>query len=176
MPFDLLPHLPLLERYALVLTRDRDQARDLVQQTLVRALGAAATWRVGSDPRPWLLSILHNLHVSQARHEQVRRRHAETLAAELAATSPVAGPAPQDAQVELGQTLEAMLGLPEEQREILILSAVEGLTYLDIAQVLGVPLGTVMSRLSRARAALRAVLATRRARRPGGGPRLRLVE
>ena len=80
--FDVEPHLGVLRRYALVLTRDADEAEDLVQDALVRAIAAAGTWRPGSDPRPWLLSILHNTHVSRKRRHQVEAAVARELAME----------------------------------------------------------------------------------------------
>ena len=70
-PFDVEPYLGVLRRYALVLTRDSDEAEDLVQDALVRAIAAAGSWRPGSDLKPWLLSIVHNTHVSRQRRRQV---------------------------------------------------------------------------------------------------------
>lgn len=150
-PLAVEPHLGVLRRYALVLTRDADQAEDLVQDSLVRAIAAAPTWRPGHDLRPWLLSILHNAHVSRRRRQQVEA----ATARELVLSAPSATPAGQLDRVQLGQTMAALMGLPEEQREVLVLVALEGLSYKDVAEILGLPLGTVMSRLGRARAALR---------------------
>jgi RNA polymerase sigma-70 factor, ECF subfamily len=150
-PFDVEPHLGVLRRYALVLTRSADQAEDLVQEALVRAMAAAHTWRHGHDLRPWLLSILHNAHVSRRRRQQVEAATARELAGSASAVTPAA----QLDRVQLGQTMAALMSLPEEQREVLVLVALEGLAYKDVAEVLGLPLGTVMSRLGRARAALR---------------------
>ena len=79
-PLEVEPHLGVLRRYALVLTRSADQAEDLVQETLVRAMAAAHTWRPGHDMRPWLLSILHNAHVSRRRRQQVEAATARELA------------------------------------------------------------------------------------------------
>jgi RNA polymerase sigma-70 factor, ECF subfamily len=150
-PFDIPAHLGVLRRYALVLTRDPDQAEDLVQEAMVRAMAGAGTWRPGSPVRPWLLSILHNAHVSRQ-----RRRRAEAAAVlELAWTAPRAVPAGQAERVHLGRTMAALMTLPEEQREVLVLVALEGLSYRDAAEILGVPVGTLMSRLGRAREALR---------------------
>ena len=145
------PHLGVLRRYALVLTRSADQAEDLVQDCLVRAIAAAPSWRPGHDLRPWLLAILHNAHVSRRRRQQVEM----ATARELVLGMPAATPAPQLDRVQLGQTMTALMGLPEEQREVLVLVALEGLSYKDVAEILALPLGTVMSRLGRARAALR---------------------
>jgi RNA polymerase sigma-70 factor, ECF subfamily len=153
-PFDVEPHLGVLRRYALVLTRDPDEADDLLQDALVRAIAAAGTWRPGSDARPWLLSILHNTHVSRKRRRQVEAAAARELALDPPATS-----APRQlARVQLGQTMTALMRLPDDQREVLTLVALEGLAYKDAAEILGLPTGTLMSRLARAREALRRVL------------------
>jgi RNA polymerase sigma-70 factor, ECF subfamily len=148
---DIPAHLGVLRRYALVLTRDPDQAEELVQEALVRAMAAAHTWRPGSPVRPWLLSILHNAHLSRQR----RRRVEAAAAVELAWTAPRSIDAGQAERVHLGRTMAALMALPEEQREVLVLVALEGLSYRDAAEILGVPVGTLMSRLGRARAALR---------------------
>ena len=149
--FDVEPHLGVLRLYALVLTRDSDEAEDLVQDALVRAIAAAGSWRPGSDPKPWLLSIVHNTHVSRQRRRQVEAAVSRELALE-----PQGAAAPRQlARVQLGQTMTALMGLPEEQREVLTLVALDGVAYKDAAEILGVPIGTVMSRLARARDALR---------------------
>ncbi len=148
---DIEPHLEVLRRYALVLTRGGDEAEDLVQEALVRAMAAAHTWRPGRDVRPWLLSILHNAHVSRRRRQQVEAAWAR----EQAASPPLATPPAQLARVQFSQTMTALLSLPEEQREVLLLVAIDGLSYKDVAEILGLPMGTVMSRLGRAREALR---------------------
>lgn len=171
-PLDIPAHLGALRRYALVLTRDAGEAEDLVQEALVKAVAGAASWQPERPVRPWLLAILHNTHVSRRRRKQVEA----ACAGELAGTLPQAAPAPQPARVELGRTVEALLTLPEEQREALILVAFEGLSYKDAAELLGVPLGTLMSRLGRARAGLRAAVGEGgAAATPGGGPRLHVV-
>jgi RNA polymerase sigma-70 factor, ECF subfamily len=172
--FDIPPHLGALRRYALVLTRDADQAEDLVQETLVRAMAAARTWQPGRDVRSWLLAILHNAHVSRQR----RRRVEAATAAELEWTTPTAVPPAQPGRVQLGRTLQALMTLPEEQREVLVLVAFEGLAYKDAAEVLGIPVGTLMSRLGRAREALRAATGHGRdpvAEAPVRRPSLRVV-
>jgi RNA polymerase sigma-70 factor (ECF subfamily) len=143
-------HLPTLKRYALVLTREPDQAQDLVQETLLRALAGARTWSPGREPLPWLLAILHNAHVSRQ-----RRRSVETAAEQVARLAPAALAAPQPERVHFNQTMTALMRLPEEQREVLVLIAIDGLSYKDAADVLGLPIGTLMSRLARARQALR---------------------
>lgn len=171
---DISAHLGALRRYALVLTRDPDQAEDLVQETLVRAIAGARTWQPGRDVRPWLLAILHNTHVSRQRRGRLERN----LAEQSGLTAPQSLPAPQTEQVHLSQTMAALMQLPEEQREVLVLIAFEGMSYRDAAEVLGIPIGTLMSRLGRARQALRQ--ATGRGEEaagdaPSGRSRLRLV-
>jgi RNA polymerase sigma-70 factor, ECF subfamily len=169
-PWDVEPHLGVMRRYALVLTRDADRAEDLVQEALLRAIAGAATWRAGQGLRPWLLSIVHNTHVSRRRRVQVEAAGAK----ELAATAVPAAPATQHQRVELGQTMAALQTLPEEQREAIVLVAIEGLSYKDAAEILGLPLGTLMSRLARARGTLRRAVAGGGAG-DGEGPALRVV-
>jgi RNA polymerase sigma-70 factor, ECF subfamily len=153
---DLIAALPRLRRYARVLTGDVNRADDLVQDTLARAWEKRRLWQAGSDLRAWLFTIMHNVHVNQY---AVRRR-------ELAETSidaddgaahgwelPVR--ATQSDRVELIEVLAHIGRLPTDQREVLVLAAIEELRYEDIARVQGVPIGTVMSRLNRAREKLR---------------------
>ncbi|MGD9509504.1 MAG: sigma-70 family RNA polymerase sigma factor [Geminicoccaceae bacterium] len=150
-PFDVEPHLGVLRRYALVLTRSSDEAEDLVQEALLRAIAGAASWQPARGLRPWLLSIVHNTHVSRQRRRQVE----QAARGELAQAEPAVSPAIQLQRVELAQTMAALMRLPEDQREVLVLVAIEGLAYKDAAEILDLPLGTLMSRLARAREALR---------------------
>ena len=140
-----------LRRYALVLTRNRDDAEDLVQDTLAKALDKAHTWQPGSDLRPWLFRILHNTHVSNLRKQKVRADAAPDL------PEPVM-PETQTASMELKQVLGALDKIPEAQRKPILLVALEDMSYADAARSLDVPLGTFMSRLGRGRAALRTLL------------------
>ena len=133
--FDVEPHLGVLRRYALVLTRSADEAEDLVQEALVRAIAAARTWRPGRELRPWLLSILHNAHVSRRRRQQVEAAGARANSR----WQPPATPPAQLDRVQLGQTMAALMTLPEEQREVLVLVALDGLSYKDVAEILGLP-------------------------------------
>lgn len=169
-PLDVTAELPALRRYALVLTRDGAEAEDLLQDALLRAEDRRDTWRPGTALRPWLMAILHNTHVSRRRRAESALRR-EAAAGELA---PVRAEPRQEELVLLGQVGRALMDLPEEQREALLLVAVEGLSYPEAAAVLGVPAGTLMSRLSRGRAALRARFDAAADPRPG--PALRLVE
>jgi RNA polymerase sigma-70 factor (ECF subfamily) len=148
---DMVAHVGALRRYALVLTRDPDRAEDLVQEALARAIGAVSTWRPGSDLRRWLLAIVHNVHVDRHRRRQLEA----TATSEAGWLADEAAPAAQPERVHLKQTVAALMALPEEQREALILIAFEGLSYRDAAAILGIPTGTLMSRLARGREALR---------------------
>jgi RNA polymerase sigma-70 factor (ECF subfamily) len=147
---DVIGLLGPLRRYARSLTRDESQAEDLVQDTLVRAYERRGSFRVGNNLRAWLLSILHNTFIDE-------RRKAEGLRLErLAEIATLTVPADQESRVRFQQIRQAFLSLPDEQRAALHLVAVEGLSYQEAATALGIPTGTLMSRLGRARAALRA--------------------
>ncbi|SMH36543.1 sigma-70 family RNA polymerase sigma factor [Azospirillum agricola] len=149
---DISRHLGLLRRYALVLTRDRERADDLVQETALRALEGSHGFQEGRDVKGWLLAIVHNAHVSRCR----RRRTESEAEALLAAQAGDAHAPDQTDRIALNETMRAMMALPEDQRAVLTLVAIDGMSYRDAADCLGIPLGTLMSRLGRARAALRA--------------------
>ncbi len=151
-PFDVLSQLAALRRYARSLTREESDAEDLVHDTLVRAYEKRDSFAGERSLRVWLMSILHNVFVDGYRARAAEKRRI-AAAAEL---SEEAAPPPQEAQVRLGEVQRAFLALPEEQRAALHLVVVEGLGYAEAARALGIPPGTLMSRLSRARAALRA--------------------
>lgn len=169
---DIPAHLGVLRRYALVLTRDPDEAEDLVQEALLRAVASARTWEPGRPVRPWLLAIVHNQHVSRRRRRQVEA----ACTVELEEQAPKAVPAAQPHRIQLNRTMQALMSLPEEQREVLVLVALEGLSYKEAAELLGIPLGTLVSRLGRARAALRvAVGEGRTAEAAPSPPNLRVV-
>ena len=153
-PFDVEPHLGVLRRYAMVLTRDPDEADDLLQDALVRAIAAAGTWRLGSDARPWLLSILHNTHVSRKRRRQVEAAAARELALEPPATS-----APRQlARVQLGQTMTALMTLAGRPARGADARGAGGHGLQGRGRDPWPAAGTLMSRLARAREALRRVL------------------
>lgn len=149
------PHIPALRRYAFALLRDRDRADDLVQDTLERALSRWLLRRADGDVRAWLFAILRNLHVSNWRRD---RRHAGDRTIDDAAMPGVA--ARQDAALEVQDVLAALEHLPEEQKSLLLLVVVEDFSYDEAARILGMPIGTVMSRLSRARQKLRSIVET----------------
>ena len=157
---DLIAALPRLRRYARVLTGDTNRADDLVQDTLARAWEKRQLWQAGSDLRAWLFTIMHNVHVNQF---ATRRRELAESSLD-AEDGPAAGwqipvRATQSDRVELAEVLVQIGLLPTDQREVLMLAAVEELRYEDIARVQGVPIGTVMSRLNRAREKLRRMYA-----------------
>jgi len=153
---DLVAALPRLRRYARVLTGDVHRADDLVQDTLARAWEKRRLWQAGSDLRAWLFTIMHNVHVNQFSMRQREYAHASLDADDgPAAGWEIAVRATQSDRVELSEVLAQVARLPAEQREVLMLAAVEELRYEEISVVLEVPIGTVMSRLSRAREKLR---------------------
>lgn len=149
---DLIEHLPRLRRYARALTGDVNRADDLVQDTLERALAKLDLWQPGSDLRAWLFTLMHNLFVNQ-----IRIRRPQETVMEEALDEPVSGG--QMEALAARDIHAALARLPEEQREVLLLVGLEQFGYAEAAQVLGVPTGTVMSRLSRARERMRQMLA-----------------
>jgi RNA polymerase sigma-70 factor (ECF subfamily) len=151
--FDVPGQLASLRRYALSLTRNVADAEDLVHDALVKAYERRSSFRRTQSLRSWLLSILHNSFVDGMRSRGAEVRRLVTLAE---ATETTLGP-PQDHVVRLSQVRQAFCALPEEQRSTLHLVAVEGLSYAEAATTLGVAVGTVMSRVNRARATLRAL-------------------
>lgn len=158
-------HIGPLRRYARALLRDRTDADDLVQDALTRALSRSDRFQPGTNLRAWLFTILHNLHANHVR----RKVTAPAVTPVGDAALHVATPAGQDDHMELRDMARGLALLPPEQRQVLLLVALEGLRYEEVATVLGIPVGTVMSRLSRAREALRQHLA-------GEAPRLRRVK
>lgn len=170
---DVIELLGPLRRYARSLARDESQAEDLVQDTLVRAYERRSTFRPGGNLRGWLLSILHNTFIDNRRRQVAELRRLEQSAA-LAET---AAPPEQESRVRLQQVQAAFMSLPDEQRAALHLVAIEGLSYQEAANALRIPVGTLMSRLGRARAALRELEAGAdlSQRSPNKRPSLRLI-
>lgn len=147
---EIVAHIPRLRRYARALAGDSHRADDLVQDTLERALTKFHLWRHGSDLRAWMFTIMHNVFINQLK---ARRELALDDAVEDGLQS-----APQSDPLELRDLDTALRRLPVEQREVLLLVGLEQLSYAEASQALGVPVGTVMSRLSRGRERLRAVM------------------
>lgn len=157
-----LPHLDSLYRMALRLTADPSRAEDLVQETMLKAYRAWAQFRPGTNARAWLLTILRNTFINE-----YRRRKREPLAVDIDAVEPhaifrdVATADPEGAffdRIVDERVLAAIDELPDEFREVLALSDMEGLSYAEIAETLEIPIGTVKSRLFRARRLLQASL------------------
>lgn len=150
------PLIPGLRRYAYALVRDGDAADDLVQDCLERAAGRWHLRRPDGDLRAWLFAIPRNLHLSDLRRH--KRRGPHVAIDEMASPPTVDGG--QDGQAGLRDVLAGLDALSEEHRTILLLVVVEDMSYDEAARVIGLPVGTVMSRLSRAREKLRAILGT----------------
>ena len=148
----ILTELPRLRRYARALVGDRAAADDLVQDTLERAWSRFAQWRAGSDLRAWLFSIMHNLRVDQLRRPGLNAlpMDDEELMVPTRAT--------QSDHLEVVDLEAALARLAEEQRAVLLLVALEDMSYEEVAAALGIPIGTVMSRLARGRERLRLIL------------------
>lgn len=145
--------IPRLRRYARALAGERSAADDLVQDTLERALNKFHLWRRGSDLRAWLFTIMHNVFINQVR----RRRVVPDVPLNDEIMELPAHSAQAD-RLEIRDLDAALARLPDEQREVLLLVALEQLSYEETAKALGIPIGTVMSRLSRARARLRGIM------------------
>lgn len=148
----ILTELPRLRRYARAMVGDRAAADDLVQDTLERAWSRFAQWRPDSDLRAWLFGIMHNLRV-----DQLRRPGLKTLPMDEEEFE-VPTRATQTDRLEVSDLESALARLPEEQRAVLLLVALEEMSYDQVASTLGIPVGTVMSRLSRGRERLRLIL------------------
>jgi RNA polymerase sigma-70 factor (ECF subfamily) len=147
------PLIPALRRYAYALLRNHAAADDLVQDTLERALSHWTSRRPDGELRAWLFSILRNLHIDAYR--QARRRGTEVEIDEVDHRETATR---QEAALEARDVLAALEQLPEEQKSLLLLIGVEDFSYDEAARILGVPIGTVMSRLSRARQRLRSIV------------------
>lgn len=166
MMIDVVPHLPAMRRYALNLTRDADRAEDLVQFAVLRALEKQHLFQPGTSLAPWLISIVHNTHINQVRAIARRREmpgDPEAVLDILPARDET------DARTHLREVGEALARLPPQWRRLLLRAALlsdSEQLYEALASYEGVPVGTVRSRLSRARAALR-VLTRGAELRPG---------
>ncbi len=149
--------IPALRRYAGALLRDRQEVDDLVHDCLVRALEQLHTRREDGDLRAWLFAIMHNLFISRTRRNRLRdaTRSIDEVSEEMLSLR-----ASQELHIETRDLLRAVDTLPEEQRSVLLLVAVEDLSYAEVASVLSIPLGTVMSRLARARDRLARIVDT----------------
>jgi len=143
--------IPRLRRYARALVGDRASADDLVQDTLERAWAKLHLYRRGTDLRAWLFTVMHNVHVNKVR----ATRATDTLEDEL---PELAQRASQGDALLVRDLDRAIARLPTEQRAVLLLVTLEEMSYEEVARALGIPMGTVMSRLSRAREKLRMMM------------------
>ncbi len=151
---DVIPHLDGLWRYARTLTRSNADADDLLQEALARAIRLSGSYDPSRPLIAWLVTIVRTTHFTASKRSAAERSRAATLAGLLRTDQ---RPAQED-RTDLSTVMSAFETLPGDQREVLHLVAVLGFTYADAAATLDVPVGTVMSRLSRARAALRSRL------------------
>jgi len=151
-----MPHVDRLFRHAMWLERNRTEAEDLVQETLVQALQSFHRFAPGTNCRAWLLSILHHVRSGRLR-KQGRVTVDSAIEERLANTVAFVPPVPDRLTDE--DMLAALARLPERQQQVILLSDVEEMTYKEVAAALGVPIGTVMSRLHRGRELLRTELA-----------------
>ena len=153
------PVIPALRRYARTFVRDVGAADDLVQDTLERAISRWHQRRSDGDARSWLFTILHNLAVNHLRRTARRRRE---VPLDDAGDSDVAVPSTQEDALRREDILGAVGQLPDDQRSVLLLVSLEDVSYAEAARVLDIPIGTVMSRLARARARLLKLLEEQR--------------
>lgn len=157
--------IPNLRRYARALTRDREQADDLVQDCLERALSRRHLWKEDGNTRAWLFTIMHNIHANDTRRISSRPPTVTIDDAVGYHARPPAQPA-RIAGLEVAAALDELSG---EQRQVILLVALEGMSYGEVAETLGIAQGTVMSRLSRGRERLRRLT-------EGGERNLRVVK
>ncbi|HEY9281250.1 MAG TPA: sigma-70 family RNA polymerase sigma factor [Eoetvoesiella sp.] len=166
---DVVNLLPVLRRYAYALTGDATCADDLVQDTAERALTRWSSWRSHSNLRAWLLAILRNLYI-----DQLRKQHEISTADDAAAWYTLADPEEKVDGLFLRDIQRALYRLPLEQREVLLLVGLEELSYQEASIILKIPVGTVMSRLSRAREHMHSLMFTEDAN-PHKRPALKVV-
>jgi RNA polymerase sigma-70 factor (ECF subfamily) len=151
---DLMKLIPRLRRFALAMTGSRADGDDLVQDTLERALWRLDQWRPGTRLDAWVFRIAKNLWIDQIRSRRVRERI--IVSDPDADAQGIDGRSAMDAALTLSKALQVLRALPEEQRTVITLVQIEGFTYREAAEILGIPEGTVTSRLVRARAVIEA--------------------
>jgi RNA polymerase sigma-70 factor (ECF subfamily) len=145
--------IPHLRAFGRSLSGNRDLADDLVQETLMKAWAARLRFQAGTNMRAWTFIILRNLYLSQMRRARFKGEWDDLVADRI-----LAAPASQDKHVELGDMQRALLHLPQPQREALILVGAGGFAYEEAAEICGVAVGTIKSRVARGRVALEAVM------------------
>jgi RNA polymerase sigma factor (sigma-70 family) len=152
---ELTSQIPALRRYARVLTGNNWAADDLVQDTLERACTKIHLWRVGTNLRAWLFTLMHNIRVDDSRKHHDQSHGHSPSQIEFDESKSIA----PDSNTELRLDLQTCISrLPEEQRVVLLLISLEDMSYSEVASITGVPIGTVMSRLSRARQRLQELM------------------
>jgi RNA polymerase sigma-70 factor, ECF subfamily len=152
---EVLPRLEGLFRFAMWLEQERDKAEDLVQEALIEALQSFHRFKTGTNCGAWLISILRHIRSNRQR-ASMRLSLVSDPDDRIAETVPFVPPVPQQLTDE--EVLAALRRIPLQHQEVIILCDVEEMTYKEIADALGVPVGTVMSRLHRGRSLLRAEL------------------
>jgi RNA polymerase sigma factor (sigma-70 family) len=166
----IVAYIPALRRYARVLTGDAWAADDLVQDTLERACSKWRLWLAGTDLRAWLFTVMHNIFIDQVRQSQRRSDMVDLDAVEHTLQ------APNSTQILAIDLQRCLLRLPAEQRAVLLLVVLEEMSYAEVAKVAGVPIGTVMSRLSRARERLRELMSESKEPNGRSTPLLRVMK
>ena len=151
----IVAHIPGLRRYARALTGDVWAADDLVQDTLERACSRWRLWSAGTDLRAWLFTLMHNLFIGQVRQGLTRAKLVPTVDLDDVEHELHAPDTSTDFAIDLQRCL---LRLPDQQRVVLLLVTMEDMAYEQVAKITGTPIGTVMSRLSRARERLRELM------------------
>jgi RNA polymerase sigma-70 factor (ECF subfamily) len=158
MQNELLGHLPRLRRYARALVNNRELADDLVQDAVERALSRLSLFAAGTDMRAWLFTIMHNVFANEIRKSSSRAVHLSVDDEEVTSLADFAVSGNQLAALEVRDLDAALQRLPLDQRQVVLLVGLEEMSYAEVALALDVPLGTVMSRLSRGRERLRALM------------------
>jgi RNA polymerase sigma-70 factor, ECF subfamily len=151
----IIDQIPPLRRYARALLRDRDMADDLVQDCLARAMDRLHLWTPGTNMRAWLFTILHNQHINAAKR---RSRQPDRVGLEVDVEEMRHTPPGQGAALVARDIRRALDQLPENQRQVVLLIGLEEMAYADAAEVLDIPIGTVMSRLNRGRQRMREIM------------------
>jgi RNA polymerase sigma-70 factor (ECF subfamily) len=150
----IVDQIPALRRYARTLVRTSDRADDLVQDTIERALSRASLYQADTNLRAWLFTILRNVSITQMRRDKLRHAHND----ERMAMSPTSYQASQTETIALKETLQLLTKLSRGERQAVSLLAIQEVSYEDAGEILGKPVGTMKSRLSRGRGRLRAMV------------------
>lgn len=150
---EMLAALPNLRAFAISLIRSRDRADDLVQDTIMKAWAKQDSYQPGTNMRAWLVTILRNEFYSQ-----IRKSGREVQDTDGAFTSKLSVPPEQNGSVDLQDFKQALAQLPDDQREAILLVGASGFAYEEAAEICGCPVGTIKSRVSRARLRLQELL------------------